>query len=163
MNFCTVTKLFLHFSTVYERKSSVEDSAEYFPAKIHGTFRLVPCSVKSNPAETGKKKKSGIRIIEFHIQSEKDILHIINSTKIAEGGMVRLYNFKRKTFLQDDFVQPFQKYMLYPTLKSFVAKEGYTLENWPEGRLAQSYGGKAVILKRIEGYSTSNLVQKMKG
>ena len=44
-----------------------------------------------------------------------------------------------------------------------VAKEGYTLENWPEGRLAQSYGGKAVILKRIEGYSTSNLVQKMKG
>ena len=44
-----------------------------------------------------------------------------------------------------------------------VAKEGYALENWPEGRLAQSYGGKAVILKRIEGYSTSNLVEKMKG
>lgn len=44
-----------------------------------------------------------------------------------------------------------------------VAKEGYTLENWPEGRFAQSYGGKAAILKRIEGYSTSNLVQKMKG
>ena len=44
-----------------------------------------------------------------------------------------------------------------------VAKEGYALENWPEGRLAQSYGGKAVILNRIEGYSTSNLVQKMKG
>lgn len=44
-----------------------------------------------------------------------------------------------------------------------VAKEGYTLENWPEGKLAQSYGGQAVILKRVEGYSTSNLVQKMKG
>lgn len=44
-----------------------------------------------------------------------------------------------------------------------VAKEGYTLENWPEGRLAESYGGKAVILKRLEGYSTSNLVAKMKG
>ena len=63
MNFCTVTKLFLHFSTVYERKSSVEDSAECFPAKIHGTFRLAPCSVKSNPAETGKKKKSGIFLV----------------------------------------------------------------------------------------------------
>ncbi|HJD31222.1 MAG TPA: hypothetical protein H9912_04680, partial [Candidatus Eisenbergiella stercorigallinarum] len=48
MNFCTVTKLFLHFSTVYERKSSVEDSAECFPAKIRGIFRLVPCPVKSN-------------------------------------------------------------------------------------------------------------------
>ena len=44
-----------------------------------------------------------------------------------------------------------------------VAKEGYTLDQWPEGRLAQSYGGKAVILKRLEGYSTSNLVEKMKG
>ena len=48
MNFCTVTKLFLHFSTVYERKSSVEDSAECFPAQIHGTFRPVPCPAKSN-------------------------------------------------------------------------------------------------------------------
>lgn len=44
-----------------------------------------------------------------------------------------------------------------------VAKEGYTLDQWPEGRLAQSYGGKAIILKRLEGYSTSNLVSKMKG
>ncbi len=44
-----------------------------------------------------------------------------------------------------------------------VAKEGYTLDQWPEGRLAESYGGKAIILKRLEGYSTSNLVAKMKG
>ena len=44
-----------------------------------------------------------------------------------------------------------------------VAKEGYALENWPEGKLAQSYGGKAVILKRLDGYSTSGLVEKMKG
>ena len=44
-----------------------------------------------------------------------------------------------------------------------VAKEGYTLDKWPEGRLAISYGGKAITLKRLEGYSTSNLVEKMKG
>ena len=44
-----------------------------------------------------------------------------------------------------------------------VAKEGYTLEQWPEGRLALTYGGKAITLKRLEGYSTSNLVAKMKG
>lgn len=43
-----------------------------------------------------------------------------------------------------------------------VAKEGYILDNWPEGRLAISYGGKAVTLKRLEGYSTSNLVNKTK-
>ena len=44
-----------------------------------------------------------------------------------------------------------------------VAKEGYALDKWPEGRLAISYGGKAITLKRLEGYSTSNLVSKMKG
>ena len=44
-----------------------------------------------------------------------------------------------------------------------VAKEGYTLDEWPEGQLAISYGGKAITLKRLEGYSTSNLVSKMKG
>lgn len=44
-----------------------------------------------------------------------------------------------------------------------VAKEGYTLDKWPEGQLAISYGGKAITLKRLEGYSTSNLVEKMKG
>ena len=44
-----------------------------------------------------------------------------------------------------------------------VAKEGYALDKWPEGRLAISYGGKAITLNRLEGYSTSNLVSKMKG
>ncbi len=77
-----------------------------------------------------EKKQSGIRIIELHIQSEKDILHIINSTKIVEGNMVKLYNFKRKIFKKDDFTQPFQKYMLYPTLKSFVDMDGYTCKNY---------------------------------
>lgn len=77
-----------------------------------------------------EKKKSGIRIIEFHIQSEQDILHIINSTKIVENDMVRLYNFKRKIIKTDDFVQPFQKYIPFPTLKSFVEKDSYTCKNY---------------------------------
>jgi len=42
-----------------------------------------------------------------------------------------------------------------------IAKEGYTLENWAEARFVQSYGGKAVFLKREEGYSTSELVGKI--
>lgn len=44
-----------------------------------------------------------------------------------------------------------------------VAKEGYTLDKWAEGRLALSYGGQAITLKRIEGYSTSSLIEKIKG
>ena len=42
-----------------------------------------------------------------------------------------------------------------------VAKEGYTLDRWPEGRLAESYGGKAVILPRIDGYSTTGMLAKL--
>jgi D-beta-D-heptose 7-phosphate kinase/D-beta-D-heptose 1-phosphate adenosyltransferase len=44
-----------------------------------------------------------------------------------------------------------------------LAKEGYTLDKWPEGRFVQSYGGKAVTLPRLVGYSTTGLVEKMKG
>lgn len=54
-------------------------------------------------------------------------------------------------------------YIVEALRPDIVAKEGYTLDKWPEGRLAISYGGQAITLKRIDGYSTSNLVQKMKG
>lgn len=76
-----------------------------------------------------EKKKSGIRIIEFHIQSEEDIQQIINSTQITEGNTVQLYNFKRKIFNKYDFAHPFQKYMLYPSFKSFVDKK-YTCKDY---------------------------------
>jgi D-beta-D-heptose 7-phosphate kinase/D-beta-D-heptose 1-phosphate adenosyltransferase len=42
-----------------------------------------------------------------------------------------------------------------------IAKEGYSLEKWAEARFVQSYGGKAVSLKREKGYSTSALVGKI--
>lgn len=55
-----------------------------------------------------EKKKSGIRIIELSIQSEEDILDIVNSTNLNECEKVKLYNFKRKEVLAKDFTQPFQ-------------------------------------------------------
>lgn len=42
-----------------------------------------------------------------------------------------------------------------------IAKEGYPLDRWPEGRLVQSYGGKAIELPRVEGFSTTSIVEKM--
>lgn len=42
-----------------------------------------------------------------------------------------------------------------------VMKEGYAVENWPEGQLVQSYGGKAATLKRMEGCSTTSLINRM--
>lgn len=50
------------------------------------------------------------------------------------------------------------------TLKpDIIAKEGYPLDKWPEAQLVLNYGGQALTLKRIEGYATSNIIQKIKG
>lgn len=68
-----------------------------------------------------EKKESGIRIIELIIQSEEDILEIINSQHLTEGPTVRLYNFKRNISEASDFSEyTLQKYILYPSLKSYV-------------------------------------------
>jgi D-beta-D-heptose 7-phosphate kinase/D-beta-D-heptose 1-phosphate adenosyltransferase len=42
-----------------------------------------------------------------------------------------------------------------------VAKEGYALENWPEARFVVSCGGEAVTLRRVDGYSTSSMVERI--
>ena len=42
-----------------------------------------------------------------------------------------------------------------------IAKEGYAIENWPEAQVVAAYGGQAITLKRLEGYSTSNMVKKI--
>ncbi len=36
------------------------------------------------------------------------------------------------------------------------------IENWPEGRFVRKAGGKAVVLKRVAGYSTTAIADKMK-
>jgi len=41
-----------------------------------------------------------------------------------------------------------------------VAKEGYTIAQWPETQQVIAYGGRAVVLKRTEGYSTTELIAK---
>jgi len=43
-----------------------------------------------------------------------------------------------------------------------IAKEGYTLGQWPEARLVVSYGGRAVTLPRTEGCSTSDVIEKIR-
>lgn len=42
-----------------------------------------------------------------------------------------------------------------------IAKEGYPIEKWPEGQRVLSYGGRAVQLDRVDGYSTTGIVHKL--
>ena len=67
MNFCTVKKLFLHFSTVYERKSSMEDSAE--------SFR--PCTI-----EKRKKESASIRNRFVYFSADFDEMIALKYTNI---------------------------------------------------------------------------------
>ncbi len=45
---------------------------------------------------------------------------------------------------------------------NIIAKEGYEIENWPEAKKVISYGGKAITLPKLDGYSTSSTILKMK-
>jgi len=64
-----------------------------------------------------------------------------------------------------DFVIIFDDRTALPLVEALkpdiIAKEGYSLDKWPEGQFVQSYGGQAITLERIDGYSTSELIKKM--
>lgn len=42
-----------------------------------------------------------------------------------------------------------------------IAKQGYTIKQWPEAQRVKAYGGKVVTLKELKGYSTSTLIHKL--
>lgn len=65
-----------------------------------------------------------------------------------------------------DFVVVFDDETALPLVRRLrphvIAKEGYALKDWPEGRFVRDIGGKAVILKRVDGYSTTALAERMR-
>lgn len=79
---------------------------------------------------TEEKIKSGVRIIEFKIGSEEDIQNIVESSVIRESDMVRLYNFKREIVDVDKIERRIQKFILFPSLKTYVDRENYTCKNY---------------------------------
>ncbi len=42
-----------------------------------------------------------------------------------------------------------------------IAKEGYEIKDWPEAQRVISYGGRAITLPRLDGYSTTGLLNKI--
>ena len=81
-----------------------------------------------------EKINSGIRIIELKIQSEEDIINIINFNKLEEGEKVKLYNFKPKEIIIDNLKQDFQKYILFSSLKGYVDRKNFTCRNYAQYR-----------------------------
>lgn len=64
-----------------------------------------------------------------------------------------------------DYVVVFDDETALPLVRQIrpdvIAKEGYALKDWPEGRFVRSIGGKAVTLKRVEGYSTTGIAGRL--
>ena len=65
-----------------------------------------------------------------------------------------------------DYVVPFDEDTALPLIEKLrpdvIAKEGYPLECWPEGQFVKSYGGQALELPRLEGFSSTNIINRMK-
>ena len=64
-----------------------------------------------------------------------------------------------------DYVVPFDDDTALPLIEKLrpdvIAKEGYPIDKWPEGRLVESYGGRAVELPRLEGFSSTSIIEKL--
>ena len=65
-----------------------------------------------------------------------------------------------------DYVIMFDDDTALPTVDAvrpdLILKEGYTIDRWPEAQFVESYGGKAVTLPRLEGFSTTSTIARMK-
>ena len=64
-----------------------------------------------------------------------------------------------------DAVVVFDEDTALPVVKEIrpdvIAKEGYSIDKWPEAQFVISCGGEAVTLERVDGYSTSSMVAKL--
>ena len=65
-----------------------------------------------------------------------------------------------------DYVIMFDDDTALPTVDAvrpdLILKEGYTIDRWPEAQFVESYGGKAVTLARLDGFSTTQTIARMK-
>ncbi len=81
----------------------------------------------------------------------------INNEKSRAAMLLALKSVDYVVMFNDDTALPLLK-QLRPDV---IAKEGYPLERWPEGKYVDSYGGKALVLPRVEGFSSTGIISKL--
>ena len=132
---CSETKEVTYNLKDYYTKCTLEHKYKGFIADLfceHKNYPNEPIFIEIYVTSECSQDKinSGIRIIEIPIQSEEDILNITRSDCLIENKTVRLYNFKRKESLSKNYKLPFQKFILYPSTKSYVDRESYSCKNY---------------------------------
>ncbi len=120
----------------YYKKCILEHKYNGFVADIYCEHKSAPIFIEIYVTHecSLEKKNSGIHIIELRIQSEEDIINIINSSELIENQNIQLYNFKRQEDTTYNTKQDIQKYILFPSLKSHVDKVSYTCKNYDKIR-----------------------------
>lgn len=105
----------------YYKECKVEHKYSNFIADIFCDYSKAPIFIEIYVTHecSQEKKDSEIRIIEIKIDSEEDILNITNSQELKENEKIKLYNFKCKENLIDDFSRDIQKFILYPSYKAY--------------------------------------------
>lgn len=81
----------------------------------------------------------------------------VNNEKARSAMVAALKPVNFVVIFEDDTALP----LIEKLRPDVIAKEGYPLERWPEGQLVVSYGGKAVELPRVDGFSTTSIVEKI--
>lgn len=99
------------------------------------------------------------------VNADESVRRLKGSSRPLQDEKTRAMLLASLEFI--DYVIVFNEDTALPLVEKLrpdvIAKEGYAPENWPEARYVTSYGGRAVTLRRLDGYSTSNFVAKMKG
>ena len=81
----------------------------------------------------------------------------VNNEQARSAMVAALKPVNYVVIFEDDTALP----LIEQLRPDVIAKEGYPLERWPEGQLVESYGGKAVELPRVDGFSTTSIVNKI--
>lgn len=81
----------------------------------------------------------------------------VNSQDARAAMLIALKSVNYVVIFDEDSALP----LLEKLRPDVIAKEGYPLEKWRGGRFVQSYGGQAVVLPKVEGFSTTSIVEKI--
>ena len=97
------------------------------------------------------------------INSDKSVKNIKGSRFPLQDEKTRAYVAASLEFV--DYVILFDEDTALELVKKLkpdvIAKEGLSIQNWPEAQYVMSYGGKAIELERIEDYSTTAILNKI--
>lgn len=130
--------------------------------KVGFTNGCFDCLHMGHITSFAEAKKHCDRLV-VAVNSDACVKRLKGETRPVQNEMTRTHVLAGLSVV--DAVTVFDEETALPVVDALrpdvIAKEGYAIENWPEAQFVVSYGGEAVTLKRVDGYSTSSLVARM--